>query len=72
MSIFVVFGFVPDLAPSRMIAVLLAPPLVLPGGLDMPERVGVNPYIDPGRRDHDRLNAPQDPDIGTSDPSGRQ
>src|SRR5438132_13766155 len=60
----------PNLAPSRMIAVLLASPLVPPGGLDMPERVGINPHIGPGRRDHDRLNAPQGRDIAYRRPVG--
>jgi hypothetical protein len=42
-----------------MIAVLLAPPCVAAGRLDMAVSMGTNPYIRPCGRNDDRTDAPQ-------------
>src|SRR5215813_4223921 len=47
----------PDFTEAGMIAVLLAPPHVAAGRLHMAVGVGTDPYISPGRRDHDRTDA---------------
>ncbi len=38
--------------PGGVVDVLLAPALVAAGGLDMAARVGADPDVGPGRRDH--------------------
>ena len=49
-----VLGVVPDLAPARMVAVLLASSLVSPGCLDVAVRHGADPDVRPGGRDDER------------------
>ncbi len=47
-----IFGAVAVGAPVGMVDVLLASSLVAAGGLDMPPRIGADPDVGPGRRDH--------------------
>src|SRR5205823_2993741 len=49
-----VLGFVADLAPPRVVAVLLAPPRVPAGGLDVAALVGADPHVRPRRRNGQR------------------
>src|SRR4051812_32907661 len=46
-----VLRLVARLAPQLVIAVLLSPPCVTPGGLDVAARVGAYPHLGPRRRD---------------------
>ena len=52
-----VLGLVADLAPARVIAVLLAALGVAAHRLDMPVRCGANPHLGPRGRDHQGANA---------------
>ena len=51
-----VLGFVPHLAPARVIAMLLAALDVPPGCLEVAVRVRADPHVLPGRRDDERSN----------------
>jgi len=53
----IVFDAVTHLAKARMIDVLLPSLGVAPGCLDMPFRIGTNPYLGPCRRNHQRAQA---------------
>jgi hypothetical protein len=46
-------------APARVIAILLALARIAPGGLQMPARIGADPYIDIGRRNRQGADALQ-------------
>src|SRR5438270_2589708 len=54
-----VFRLVANLAPTRVIAVLLAAALVPSGRLDMAVWIGTDPYRSPGGRNRQRTNALQ-------------
>ena len=54
----VVLDGIANLAPARVISVLLAPPGVAPGRLQMAARVGADPDVRPGRRDGQALDPP--------------
>jgi hypothetical protein len=54
-----VFRLVADLAPTRMIAILLAAALVPTHRLDVAIGIGTDPHRGPGRRDRQRPNALQ-------------
>jgi len=52
-----VFHVVTDLAPAWVIAILLASARVAADRLNVPERVGADPHLRPGRRDHQCLDS---------------
>ena len=54
-----VFGALADLTKKRMVAVLLAPFGIAARGLDVPIRRRADPDVGPGRRDGERLDAPE-------------
>src|SRR3989442_9449686 len=54
----VVLDGIANLAPARVISVLLASPRVTPGRLQMAARVGADPDVRPGRRDGQALDPP--------------
>jgi len=51
------FGLVANLAPARVIEVLLALPVVASGGLEVAVVQGANPYVLPRGRNHERRDA---------------
>ncbi len=77
----VVLGLVAGGAPLRVVAVLLAPPRVAAGGLQVAVGARADPHLDPGGRDAQRLDAGHDtrPDrfaagvqVGEALPIGRR
>src|SRR6185437_6277811 len=50
------FGLIPDAPPSRVIAMLLAPPRIPPRRLEMSVLQWTDPYVGPGRRHRQRLD----------------
>nr|GFB47739.1 hypothetical protein [Tanacetum cinerariifolium] len=52
-----VFVLVADLAPARMVAILLAPTCIAAGGLQVALAVSADPHVGVGRRDHQRIDA---------------
>src|SRR5206468_7729395 len=52
-----VFHLVADVAPARVIAILLPAARVAPDGLDMPARIRTNPDISPSRWNDQRLDS---------------
>ena len=54
-----VLRLVPNLAPARVVAVLLAAPRVAAGGLDVAARARADPDVGPGRRDGERADPVQ-------------
>src|SRR5205823_649950 len=54
----VVLDRVADLAPARVIAILLAAPSITPGRLEMAARVGADPDVGPRRRDGQAFDSP--------------
>src|SRR6202008_660505 len=61
-----ILGAVAHLAEARVIAILLAPPGVTSGRLDMSVSERTDPDIGPGRRDRQRLDATHDARIADS------
>src|SRR5206468_2308356 len=55
----IVFHLVAHFAPAGMIAVLLAPPRVATGGLDVAVLARANPHASPGGRNRQRPNPPE-------------
>ena len=66
-----VFRLVADLAPTRVIAVLLAAALVPSGRLDMAVWIGTDPYRSPGGRNRQRTNALQGIEVAHQLPVGQ-
>jgi hypothetical protein len=64
------FGFVAQLAPARVVDVLLAPSRIATHGLDVAVRIGADPHARPCRRNAQRLEARErvgiadDPTVG--------
>ncbi|SON85067.1 hypothetical protein XAP412_550027 [Xanthomonas phaseoli pv. phaseoli] len=58
------------LRPLGVIAILLAPPGIAPGGLQMPVGLGADPHFGIGRRNRQRTNALQGLGIGNALPVG--
>jgi hypothetical protein len=59
-----IFHVVANLAPARMIAILLASARVAADYLNVSERVGADPHLRPRRRDHERLDSMEHCRIG--------
>jgi hypothetical protein len=66
-----VFRLVADLAPPRVIAILLAAALVPSDRLDMAVWIGADPYRSPGGRDRQRTNALQGIEVAHQPPVGQ-
>src|SRR5262249_13288347 len=54
-----VLDLVADLAPLRVIAILLPPARIAARRLEMAARIGANPHVGPRGRDHERADARQ-------------
>src|SRR5207247_355242 len=54
----IVLDRIPDLAPARVIAILLAPSSITPGRLEMAPRVGADPDVGPRRRNGQAFDSP--------------
>ena len=66
-----VLGLVADGTPARMIPILLASFHIAPGRLDVAARIGGDPDVGPGGRDHQRGDPRQRCIVTHGVPSGR-
>ena len=64
-------GVVATRSPALVVAILLAPPRVAPGGLQVPGGVGTDPDVGPRRRDGQLPDPPQDRPVVDRRPIGR-